>query len=339
MQQLTCTGRHQLEWLDVSDPAIEAATDAIVRPIAVATCDLDTAMLSGRAPAAPPFPFGHECVAEVVAVGADVRGSTAGDRVVVPFQLSCGTCDRCLRGHTGNCRSVAAGASYGLGSLGRNQAGMLSDFLRVPLADHMLVKAPAGIDPAAIASASDNIPDGWRTVAPQLADRPGAAVLIVGGGAAGIPFYAIDIARASGAARVDYLDTDRRRLDLAASLGASVLEGPPPRKHGSYPITVDASGDVAGLACALRSTEPDGVCTSIGIYFSETTPIPLLEMYTRGITFKTGRVHARACIPAVLDLVASGNIHPERVTGAIAPWEDAAEVLAHHTVKTVIVRN
>ena len=89
----------------------------------------------------------------------------------------------------------------------------------------------------------------------------------------------------------------------------------------------------------MRSTEPDGICTSIGIYFSETTPVPLLEMYTRGITFKTGRVHARTCIPDVLSLAAEGRIHPERVTGAVAAWDDAAEALAHHTVKTVIVRN
>ena len=321
------------------DAVIEDPGDAIVRPIAVATCDLDTAMLSGRAPASPPFPFGHECVAEVVEVGADVRGFAPGDRVVVPFQLSCGTCASCARGNTGSCRSVPSGSAYGLGALGRNNAGMLSDLLRVPRADHMLVRAPDGVDPAAIASASDNIPDGWRTVAPPLAERPGADILIVGGGAAGIPFYAIDIARALGAGRVDYIDTDRRRLDLAAALGASVLEGPPPRKHGRYPITVDASGDEAGLACALRSTEPDGICTSIGIYFSETTPVPLLEMYTKGITFKTSRVHARACIPDVLALVADGRIHPERVTGATVAWDDAAEALAHHTVKTVIVRD
>ncbi len=62
-------------------------------------------------------------------------------------------------------------------------------------------------------------------------------------------------------------------------------------------------------------------------------------MYTRGITFKTGRVHARACIPDVLALVAAGRIHPERVTGAVIPWDDAAEVLAHHTMKTVVVRD
>ncbi len=117
-----------------------------------------------------------------------------------------------------------------------------------------------------------------------------------------------------------------------------MLEGPPPRKHGRYPITVSCSADPAGLACALRSTESDGVCTNIGIFFSDSTPVPLLEMYTRGITFKTGRVHARACIPDVLSLVADGRIHPERVTGKVAAWDDAVEALAHHTVKTVIVR-
>ena len=338
VRQLTFIGKHQLEWQDVADPIIEQPTDALVRPIAVATCALDAGMLAGRVPIAGPFAFGHECVADVVQLGSGVRDVAVGDRVVVPFQLSCGTCESCARGYTGSCRSVPAGSAYGLGSLGRGNAGMLSDLLRVPLADHMLVTLPTGVDPVAVASASDNIPDGWRTVAPQLAERPGADVLIVGGGAAGIPFYAIDIARALGAARVDYIDTDRRRLDLAASLGASVLEGPPPRKAGRYPITVDASADVAGLACALRSTEPDGVCTSIGIYFSETTPVPLLEMYTRGITFKTSRVHARACIPDVLALAAAGRIHPERVTGAVAPWQDAAEALAHHTTKTVISR-
>ncbi len=142
MRQLTFVGKHQLEWHDVPDATIEAPTDALVRPIAVATCDLDTLMLSGLAPVAAPFAFGHECVVEV---GSDVRAFAAGDRVVVPFQLSCGTCDACVRGYTGNCRSVPAGSAYGLGTLGRNQPGMLADLVRVPLADHMLVTAAAGV--------------------------------------------------------------------------------------------------------------------------------------------------------------------------------------------------
>ena len=107
---------------------------------------------------------------------------------------------------------------------------------------------------------------------------------------------------------------------------------------GPYPITVDASADRAGLQCALRSTEPDGICTSIGIYFEPETPVPLLEMYTRGIRFHTGRVHARPAMEPILELVRSGRFEPETVTRERAGWEDAAEAVASHSAKLVISR-
>lgn len=232
------------------------------------------------------------------------------------------------------------GAAYGLGSFGgAGWGGMLSDVVRVPFADAMLLRLPDGLAPAAVASAADNIPDAWRTVAPHLAARPGADALIVGGWSASIPLYAIDIARALGAGGVHYLDVDPARLRQAESLGAKAIEGPIPKRAGSYPITVDASANPDGLACAVRSTAADGVCTSIGIYFRERTPMPLLEMYTKGITFITGRVHARAVMPHVLELAAAGNIHPERVTIAVVPWDDAPRVLATHVGKHVVVRS
>lgn len=118
-----------------------------------------------------------------------------------------------------------------------------------------------------------------------------------------------------------------------------MIEGPIPKRSGSYPITVDASARPEGLACAVRSTAADGVCTSIGIYFRERTPMPLLEMYMNGITFLTGRVHARAVLPHVLSLAAAGAIHAERVTVAVVPWEDAPRVLATHVGKHVVVRD
>ena len=133
----------------------------------------------------------------------------------------------------------------------------------------MLVALPAAIDPVAVASLSDNVADGWRTVGPQLAERPGAPVLIVGGAApTPSPLYAAQAAVALGAERVDFLDTDPGRLALAERLGANPVEGPAPRKAGSYPITVNASVDQAGLHCAIRSTEPGGACTNVGIYFA-----------------------------------------------------------------------
>ena len=71
----------------------------------------------------------------------------AGDRVVVPFQISCGECERCLAGLTGDCRAVRPGSMYGFGAFGGEWGGLLSDLVRVPFADAMLVPLPAGIAP------------------------------------------------------------------------------------------------------------------------------------------------------------------------------------------------
>jgi threonine dehydrogenase-like Zn-dependent dehydrogenase len=117
-----------------------------------------------------------------------------------------------------------------------------------------------------------------------------------------------------------------------------VVEGPPRASYGEFPITVDASGVHAGLHAALRSTEPAGVCTSIGIYYEPLTPVPLLEMYTTGVTLITGRAMARATMPAVIDRIASGDLHPDRVTSNVAAWEQAAEAVAEAQTKLVIER-
>ena len=228
---------------------------------------------------------------------------------------------------------------YGFGAFGGDWGGMLTDAVRVPYADAMLVRAPEGVAPETLGSASDNIADGWRTVGPQLAARPGADVLIVAGGRGrSIPLYAVDAAVALGAREVTYIDTDAGRLRLAEELGAKVVEGPAPERAGNFAITVDASGEHAGLACALRSTEPDGVCTSIGIYFEPQTPVPLLEMYTTGIHLHAGRAMARAAIPEVLDLVASGRLDPAPVTDRVVAWEEAATALLEPHTKLVFAR-
>ena len=336
MKQLTFLKPGELEWREADEPRLQGDGEAIVRPVAVATCDLDKLLVRGLVPVEEPFPFGHEGVAEVAEVGEGVRGFEPGDLVSVPFQISCGDCDTCRRGHTGNCERVERMATYGL-PIGTNYGGFLSDLARVPFADAMLVKLPKGIAPQSVASLSDNIPDAWRTVGPQLAERPGEPVLICGSGAA-IALYATSIALALGAERVDLAGGNSWLRGRAEELAANLLDEEFPKRLGPYAITVDASGDPDGLACALRSTEPEGICTSIGIYFSETTPVPLLEMYTEGIRFHTGRVHARPAMEPILELVRDGRFEPERVTGETASFENAADAVATHRSKLVISR-
>jgi alcohol dehydrogenase len=327
VQQLTYTAPNVLEWRDAPEPQLDSDSAALVRPRSVATCDLDALIIRGDSPFPPPFPLGHECVAEVVDVGDGVTSLRPGQLVSVPFQISCGECEPCRRGRTGNCGAVAFMSTYGFGPAVERWGGFLSDLVCVPYADHMLVPLPAGLEPNAVASASDNISDAWRAVGPTLAEEPGGSVLVVGGAGPGsIGLYAAALAVALGAESVLYVDADADRRRTAATLGAETI-AEMPKRLGPFPITVDSSGDPGALALALRSTAPDGVCTSTAIYFGEAPPLPLLEMYTKGITFKTGRAHVREAMPKVLELAAAGTLEPERVTTRVVPWTDASEAL------------
>ncbi|MFL5906980.1 MAG: zinc-binding dehydrogenase [Solirubrobacterales bacterium] len=336
MRQLEFLEKGKLEWRDAPDPKLGGDGEAIVRPVALATCDLDTAFVQGLAPVAGPFSFGHECVGEVVDVGDGVESVKPGDLVSVPFQISCGECDACRAGRSGNCDSVPRLSMYGLPVGPQTYGGFASDAVNVPYADAMLVPIPDGVSPTAVASLSDNIPDAWRTVAPPLEAAPGSPVLIAMG-AGSIALYAVAIALALGAERVDVVGGRKRDRELAGKLGANVLDEQFPDRAGFYPITVDASANADGIACALRSTDADGICTSVGIYF-EPTPLPLLDMFTQGITFVTGRPHVRTLMPDVLELVRQGRFDPDPMTVQRVDWDDAAAALSDLRAKTVVER-
>lgn len=340
MRQLTYVQAGKLRWDEVSEPSLGSDRGALVRPIAVATCDLDGLIIAGESPFDGPFALGHECVAEVVDVGDDVRDVTVGQRVVVPFQVSCGACDACLRGRTGNCQEVPRSSTYGFGPHVDRFGGFLSDIVSVPYADHMLVAVPDGLDPVSVASASDNIPDGWRAVAPGLMREPGAPVLVVGGwGPGSIGLYAIASALALGSDRVVFAGKNAQQRAVAESLGAEVVAEPFPRRLGPFAITVSATGDPDELALAIRSTAPDGLCTSTGIFLGEQPTLPLLEMYEKVMTFHTGRSHARPNIPFVLEQIAAGALASERVTTMVVDWEQAPDALAEAGwIKLVIER-
>ena len=140
-----------------------------------------------------------------------------------------------------------------------------------------------------------------------------------------------------------YADGDAGRLESAATLGAEALAIPAdddgelqwPAKLGRFPITVDASGSHGGLHAAIRSAAADGTCTSVAVYFEPATPLPLLEMYTRGCSLHVGRCHARALIPEVLELVGAG-FDPALVTSAVVGFDDAEEALVDPPTKLVL---
>jgi threonine dehydrogenase-like Zn-dependent dehydrogenase len=373
MRQLTFIKKGRLEWREVPEPQLTDSLQAIVRPFVAARCDGDCVPLFrsltnlmnagiglhvldpiltdvlGRKPFQGPFAFGHECIARVQAVGDDVHRVRVGDQVIVPWAISCGKCLPCQNGLTAKCTKSGNTmfSAYGFGSAMGSWGGAVSDQLLVPFADAMLLPVPNSLEPISIASASDNIPDGYRTVAPHLQRWPGAPVLIVGGAARSIGLYAAGVAVAMGSSRVDYIDQDRERLEISENLGANPIQIPKgsmwlaknnPAKTGRYLICVDASASADGLRFALRSLAPGGCCTGVGYYFFKSAKLPLAQMYFNTTTLHVGVSNPRSDLPDLLELIASRRFQPEKVTTLVASWEYAPQAFLQDTTKVVIQR-
>lgn len=344
MQALMFRGPMDLVWEEVKTPVLRESRDALVRPLAVARCDLDPAIAIGLYPMPAPFVMGHEMVGEVIEVGDAVTGVRPGDRVIVPFQLSCMACAPCNRGHSNACENVASGTAFGLGPHGGvDLGGALAEIVRVPWADVMLIPLPVGIDPVAAAGIPDNVSDGYRCVAGPLAERPGAEVLVVGGLAPSVGLYAVMAAVALGSQRVVYVDDDVSRLEKAESLGAEVVDArgrwDSLKLDTRFPIAVDANVLDAGRNFALRSVEPCGVCTSVSGGASSRATLPLQSMYLKGIRYEIGRVHACATAPQVLDLVSIGAIDPARIIDEVVPFSAAIDGMVKPVTKVVFVND
>ena len=337
MQQLTFIKPGKFEWHDVAAPQVKKSTDAIVRPLAVARCDLDLYIATGLVPFPGPFAFGHEMVGKVIDAG-DQAGVLPGQKVVVPFQISCGKCIPCKRGLTASCASVPPYSAFGLGGGRVEYGGALSGAIRVPYADFMLVPLPDGIDPVVAASAADNIPDGWRAVAPQLTQYPGASVLVVGGLAQSVGLYAAGAAMALGACRVLYLDDNAANRVRALAMGAeaeplALGEGRDPKEQ--FEIVVEAAGTTDAIQFAIRSCAPNGIITSVAMHLNATTPVPLTQAYYKGLTLHTSRASARKWLPDVMHCIGCGKLHPEHVTHRVLSFADAADAMTDPGPKLV----
>jgi len=340
MRQLTCIGPGAIEWREVPEPRLAGDGEALVRPLAVARCDIDPFLVSGFLPSKRPFALGHEAVVEIVALGDAVQGLALGQRAVVSFQVSCGRCASCRAGRSAGCDAYPALSDYGMQPLsGVEYGGMLSDLVRVPHAEAMLQPVPDGFDPVALASVSDNVLDGYRSVAPHLATQPGANVLVVcHGKTRSIALYGVQAALALGASRVDFASDDAETLALAEKLGAQPVPTDFGRRQGRYPIVVDCGLRPEGLHYALGSTEPEGVCQSVSFYAAGMTPMPLGKLYTLGIRFFIGRAHAASLLPEVMPLIAEGRLRPGEVTTRVVGWEEAPAAYLEDSIKLVVAR-
>lgn len=319
---------------DIAPPQIDSGVEAIVRPLTVALCDLDIPYIANRLPMAKPYAVGHEFTAEIVEIGDAVRSLKPGDRVTLPFQVSCGGCSRCRSARSLDCTSVEPLSTFGLEPFGGGAwGGAIADLIKVPYADAMAVPLAPDADLIAMASLSDNVADGYRCVAPHV--RPGDEILVIGSASVGL--YACAVAAAL-AVPCTYVDDSDSRLAIAERLGAKVISGTADgRSFGEFPVTAACISTPGGLQSAISSTEGGGVCQAAGIHFRP-LDLPMFEMYRRGIRLVTGRATAREDIPAILKLVDQGRLRLADVGASIIDVDDAVDAFQGPLSYKTVVR-
>jgi threonine dehydrogenase-like Zn-dependent dehydrogenase len=226
MKAVTWHGKRDVRVDTVPDPAIREPTDAIVRITSTGICGSDLHLYEVLGPFMNEGDIlGHEPMGIVEEVGADVPGLSAGDRVVVPFQISCGTCYMCTHGLPTQCETTQVrehgmgAALFGYTKLYGEVPGGQAQFLRVPLAKHTTIKVPEGPPDDRFVYLSDVLPTAWQAV--QYAGIPdGGTVVILGLGPVGDMSARIAMHRGH---RVIGVDLVAERLERVRGRGAEVL--------------------------------------------------------------------------------------------------------------------
>lgn len=235
MKALTFHGKNDIRCESVPDPQIEDPRDAIIKVTACAICGSDLHIYDGIVPEMHSGDIvGHEAMGEVVEVGSETKKLKVGDRVVVPFTISCGECFFCQRGYFSACERTnpdrakaetlwghSPAGLFGYSHLLGGYAGGQAEYLRVPHADVGPIKAPPQLRDDQVLFLSDIFPTGY--MAAEFCDiQPGDTIAIWGCGPVGQ--FAIRSAFMLGAERVIAIDSVPERLALAKAAGAETLD-------------------------------------------------------------------------------------------------------------------
>jgi threonine dehydrogenase-like Zn-dependent dehydrogenase len=226
MKAVTWQGKRDVQTIEVPDPKIEEPTDAIIKVTSTNICGSDLHLYEVLGAFMNPGNIlGHEAMGEVVEVGSDVHNLAVGDRVVVPFQMSCGHCFMCDEKLYSQCETTqvteygTGAALFGYSKLYGEVPGGQAEYLRIPQAQFTHIKVPGGPPDERYVYLSDVLPTAWQAVA--YADVPqGRTLAVLGLGPIGD--MAARIASHQGA-RVIGVDLVPERLERARSRGVEVV--------------------------------------------------------------------------------------------------------------------
>ena len=314
--------------LELPEPSLRAATDAIVKVNLAGLCGSDLHVFHGReAGMDPGTVMGHELVGSVVEVGAEVRDIAVGDRIYTPFTTSCGRCYFCRRGMTCRC---TAGQLFGWVEGGRGLPGCQSEYVRVPLADGTLKPIPDAVSDAAALLLGDNFSTGYYCA--EMAEvGPEGTYVVVGCGTVGL--LSIIAAKHLGADTLFAIDPVPERRAEAEALGATAL-APGEAALKQIRETTDGRGadavmEVVGIPDAQKlaydALRPGGILSVVGCHSTPHFAFSPVDAFDKNLTYRTGRCPARHYMDRLTDLVADGTFQLDRFVSRRFAVEECVE--------------
>lgn len=306
MRALTFQGKNHVSVENVPDPKIEHPRDAIIKVTSTCICGSDLHLYDGFVPSLMRGDvLGHEPMGEVIELGPEVTNLKIGDRVVVPFTISCGECLFCRQQLYSCCDETnpnheMAEKAYGYSSAGLfgfshmfgGYAGGQAQYLRVPFADVGPIVIPNELPDEKVVFLSDILPTGWMA-AENCQIQPGDIVAIWGAGPVGQ--MAVRSAFLMGAGRVIVIDNIPERLEMAAKAGAETINFQTDHQ--------DEDGHNANLFDQLKSMTgghgPHSCMDAVGMEAHGTAPGAIFDWVKTGLRMQTDRPNVfRQCIQA-----------------------------------------
>ncbi len=363
MRALTYQGPYRVKVETKPDPRLEHPQDVILKVTRAAICGSDLHLLHGLVPdTRVGCTFGHEFTGEVVETGSEVASLKKGDRVVVPFNISCGTCFYCQRGLTGNCENSNPSSDVASGVFGYSHTtggydGGQAEYVRVPFADVGPMKIPDDMDDESVLFLSDIFPTGYQGA--EMGEiKGGETVVVFGAGPVGL--FTMKSAWLMGAGRVVAVDHVPERLAFAAHyakvetvnfkevddvvlhlkdmfdgrgpdvcVDAVGMEAEGSRAHRVLGLGLKVeAGAPTVLTWCINTVRKGGNVSIVGVYGPPWNFIPIGTAMNKGLTLRMNQCNVRRYMPRLLEHIRSGRVDAKAVISHRFSLEQAPE--AYH---------
>ncbi|MCR3757565.1 zinc-dependent alcohol dehydrogenase [Clostridium felsineum] len=349
MKAITFQGMNNVKVKNVNDPNIIKNDDAIIKITSTTICGSDLHLLRGTIPKVPHgFIIGHEAMGIVEETGKEVSNIKKGDRVIVPFPVSCGHCWYCTHGLSSQCDNSnehgEVGAIFGYGDLMGGYDGGQAEYLRVPYANFGPKLIPEELTDEQTLFLTDILPTSyWGTIV-NGGVKQGDTVVVLGCGPVGL--LAQKWAAYAGATRIIAVDNIDYRLEHAKKYNSvEVLnfndydntgEYIKEITHGGADVVIDCvgmdgekstietvetllkmqGGSKSAIEISSQAVRKGGTVSVVGVYGARYNNFPFGDFFSRNITLKTGQCPAHSYVDVILDLIKNGKF-------------DATDIITH----------